>query len=458
MSGLVLSVYNAVSELPSGAANGTMAWIAGSTNRLYISNGTGWYSTTLTNPNAPVISSVTDASANTTPFTLATDGTPTVITVTATDADGTPLTYSYTVTSGTLGTTATISQADNVFTITPSTTEADAGTFGLTFIATDGVQDATSVADFSLQFVGDYDRAIFSGGSSSSGGTTPIEYVSISTGADTTSFGSLTTPRGHHASTGNANRALFIGGEVSASSPGSVTAYTNTWEYVVPATLGNSISFGTGQEFAGNDACADETRALNSGGRNNLLSSYSSSILYATIDTASNASGFGSISGGQTTGHSMASDGTYAYLVGTGNITPNTYQTTIERVVIQTTGSSSSYSNLSSAGYYQAAEGNSDIVVVAGGITAAGGTGANSIETFSTSSGATAQVIGQLTQGRYSLASANDGTTILYAGGYAGSMYNIIDYTIFATPGNATDFGDLLTARYRLKGTSGSPA
>ena len=45
MSGLVLSVYNAVSELPSGAANGTMAWIAGSTNRLYISNGTGWYST-----------------------------------------------------------------------------------------------------------------------------------------------------------------------------------------------------------------------------------------------------------------------------------------------------------------------------------------------------------------------------------------------------------------------------
>ena len=45
MPGLNLAVYNAVSELPSGAANGTMAWIAGSTNRLYISNGTAWYST-----------------------------------------------------------------------------------------------------------------------------------------------------------------------------------------------------------------------------------------------------------------------------------------------------------------------------------------------------------------------------------------------------------------------------
>ena len=150
------SVYDSAELLPlSGNDAGDMAYV-NSTNRFYINNGTGWYSISLVNTN-PNITSVQDASSNTTPFTLATDGTATVITITANDPEQVPLTYNYSVTSGSLtnggGTTATVTQSDNVFTVTPSTTEAYAGTFSLTFTASDGINTATSANSFTLEFI-----------------------------------------------------------------------------------------------------------------------------------------------------------------------------------------------------------------------------------------------------------------------------------------------------------------
>ena len=62
------------------------------------------------------------------------------------------MTWSYS-TSG-LGSIATVSNVDNVFTITPSTTEADAGTFTLTINATDGINGAVSTStNLSLNFI-----------------------------------------------------------------------------------------------------------------------------------------------------------------------------------------------------------------------------------------------------------------------------------------------------------------
>jgi len=144
-----LKVYNTISDLPlSGLTAGQQAFIS-SSNTYYISNGSGWYSVTLVNT-SPSITAVQDASANTTPFTLNTDGSTTVITVTATDPEDTPLIYSYSVTSGSLNGT-TITQSSNVFTITPHASNAT--TFELTFTASDGVNTATSGANsFSLIF------------------------------------------------------------------------------------------------------------------------------------------------------------------------------------------------------------------------------------------------------------------------------------------------------------------
>lgn len=147
-SGGGVTVYATVAELPlTNNSNGDMAFVE-ETDRLYLSNDNGWFNIALINTN-PTITSGGAGSYN-----LATDGTPTVITLTATDPEELPLTWSYTVTSGALGTTATVTQADNVFTITPGTdAENDGGTFQLTFSVTDGANIVNDVNSFSLNFI-----------------------------------------------------------------------------------------------------------------------------------------------------------------------------------------------------------------------------------------------------------------------------------------------------------------
>ena len=117
-------------------------------NKVFMYTGSAWYLiATMTNASPTAITGV-DAT-----YDLATDGTATTITAVSTDPEGFPLTWSYAVTTGSLGSTATVSQADNVFTITPSTTEADAGTFSITFSVTDGATGAVSVVSaFTLSF------------------------------------------------------------------------------------------------------------------------------------------------------------------------------------------------------------------------------------------------------------------------------------------------------------------
>lgn len=138
----------------SSPSAGDLAYVTANTS-LYQYNGYGWYRIAVINT-TPTISSVADASSNTTPFTLE-GGTNTVITVTASDADeGTDLTYSHSVTSGSLnGTTVTqgTGASENVFTIAPHSSNAT--TFSITFSVSDSINAATSVAEFTLKFIVD---------------------------------------------------------------------------------------------------------------------------------------------------------------------------------------------------------------------------------------------------------------------------------------------------------------
>ena len=122
----------------TGMSNGDQAFVTGN-NNLYIYSGSGWYKIATVQNDSP--SAITGVNGT---YELAIDGTATTITAVSTDPEGFPLTWSYS-TSG-LGSIATVSQTENVFTITPSTTEADAGTFTLTINATDGVNGAVSTS------------------------------------------------------------------------------------------------------------------------------------------------------------------------------------------------------------------------------------------------------------------------------------------------------------------------
>jgi hypothetical protein len=141
------TVYSSIDDLPlSEVETGAQAFVS-STNRLYLWNGTGWYNIALINT-TPSISGASSA------YILADDGTATTVTITATDDEGIPITYS--IASDTSGNIATVTQGTgantNVFTITPSTSTANAGTFSLTFRASDGVNIGTAVSEFTLQF------------------------------------------------------------------------------------------------------------------------------------------------------------------------------------------------------------------------------------------------------------------------------------------------------------------
>jgi hypothetical protein len=139
-------VYGNIANLPlSNVTTGTMAFVSGN-NRLYLWNGTGWFNIALINTN-PTITGGANAT-----YEFQTDGTPIVVSLTASDPEGIPITWDYDVTSGTLGNTAAVSQTGNVFTFTPSTNEADAGTFEITFTASDGVNIDTAASEFTLAF------------------------------------------------------------------------------------------------------------------------------------------------------------------------------------------------------------------------------------------------------------------------------------------------------------------
>ena len=142
------SVYANLAALPtSGNTQGDFAHVTAN-NGLYIWNGSGWYSIAIVNA-TPTISG---ANAS---YTLATDGSATTVTITAADPEGLPLTYS--IASDTSGNIATVAQgtgaSTNVWTITPSTNAAHAGTFSLTFRASDGVNIATAASSFTLEFI-----------------------------------------------------------------------------------------------------------------------------------------------------------------------------------------------------------------------------------------------------------------------------------------------------------------
>ena len=147
-SGGVTTVHANMAALiaATGMSSGDQALVTAN-NNLYIYNGSGWYKIATVNNQSP--SAITGVNGT---YELAMDGSPTTITAVSTDPEGFPLTWSYSTTG--LGSIATITNTDGVFTITPSTVEANAGTFTLTISATDGTNGAVNASsNITLEFI-----------------------------------------------------------------------------------------------------------------------------------------------------------------------------------------------------------------------------------------------------------------------------------------------------------------
>jgi len=138
--------YANLAAFPSSDNTSGDMGIATDTKAVYIWDGTEWdriYTDTNIVPEWTTEPPSTAA--------LAIDGTATNQTVVASDPEGFPIEYSYD-TNPSNQSQATISQSSNAFTITPSTVEANAGSFTLRYKATDGLHSTSKSTIYTLEF------------------------------------------------------------------------------------------------------------------------------------------------------------------------------------------------------------------------------------------------------------------------------------------------------------------
>jgi len=144
-----LVVYDTLDSLPiSSLTAGDEAYVKAN-NRLYISNGSGWYNVALINLSPTMTLDPSGA------IVLSTEGTASTVTITASDSDNPEAILTYSVESDGNGIGQyTVSQDSSVFTITPLSEDSGASnsTFTLTFKTTDQINTATATKDFSLTF------------------------------------------------------------------------------------------------------------------------------------------------------------------------------------------------------------------------------------------------------------------------------------------------------------------
>ena len=143
-----LEHFSTLDSLPiTNLEAGQQAYVSG-TNRLYMSNGSGWFNVALINATPSLTIDPTGT------IVLATDGTPTTITLTATDSDTPSGLISLSVESdGNFSGLGTLSQDSSVFTITPKLEDSATTTSAtLTFKASDGVNFGTGTTPLTLTF------------------------------------------------------------------------------------------------------------------------------------------------------------------------------------------------------------------------------------------------------------------------------------------------------------------
>jgi hypothetical protein len=154
-----------------------------------------------------------------------------------------------------------------------------------------------------------------------------------------------------------------------------------------------------------------------------------SSIQYVVITTTGNTSSFGNLSAGEYNGGAVSSL-TRGVLVG-GALQP----TVMQYITLGTSGTATNFGTLSLGSAYYGGASNGVRGVMA----------ANTIYYITIATTGNSTSFGNLTESREGSSTVNSSTRSIFLGGEAGGSpkVNTIDYVTTATTGNATDFGDL---------------
>jgi hypothetical protein len=210
--------------------------------------------------------------------------------------------------------------------------------------------------------------------------TNAIQFVTIETLGNTTSFGNLTSAKGGCVGLFNTTRMVISAGSTSVSG----------MDYITIATTGNATSFGdqTNPTNNGTSGCSSSTRGVIGGG--NRSSGRTAGMEYLTTATLGNTITFGNLFAIVDNLSQGCSDGTRGIL-GVGGFT-GTSSSRIQFITIASTGNATFFGSMATATFIMGVCGNDTRGVIANG----------------------------------------------------GASSNSISFITIATTGNATNFGDLL--------------
>jgi len=198
---------------------------------------------------------------------------------------------------------------------------------------------------------------------------------------------------------------------------------------------------------------APAARGVFAGGAYEIAGTQTDIIEYITITSLGNGVDFGDLLVGKGYFEGVSNGVNDRGVFSGGNPAPRNL---IQYITISTTGNSTDFGDLTVERYYSTgvSNGTSDRGVTGAG---QGAPALNILDYITISSTGNATSFGGLTVPRYLGGACSNMTNNrgLWAGGDPnGALLNVIDYITISSTGDATNFGDLTTINYQLKGTS----
>ena len=287
-------------------------------------------------------------------------------------------------------------------------------------------------------------RAVWGGGSntSNSNPVNTIQYLNITSGGENTSdFGDLTVARKSMGAGSTGTRAVWMAGDTYSP----IT--TNRIDYITIATTGNATTFGNVATQRRNAASmSNDTRMILGGGDNG--GGRFNNIEYITMASTGNGTSFGTLTTGGTGYFAGIGGPTRGWFLG-GYVSSTI--STIQYSTFASGGTTTSSGSLLTGTTTTHGFTSNTRAVACGEDSRTIG-----MQYWEQASGGGSASFGSLSVARYGGGGTSNGIRGVYGGGYNSSnaVVNTIDTAIIATLGNAVDFGDLLAVSNSIHGAT----
>ena len=300
-------------------------------------------------------------------------------------------------------------------------------------------------------------RAIFAGGYAPSGGTPnqtfdTVDAFTIETLGNAIDFNNLSSARVRNVGFSDATRSFAAGGVGPVASQYSTV--TNIIEFCSFAHNGSFTDFGDLSDTQGFQAgMMDKTRGVLAGGSYG----YTNVIEYITMQSSGDTKDFGDLAITNKIGSAGGfNSSTRGYILGGARyLAPDTASfNTIQVITISTTGDATDFGDMLYDNYSHGAGSNAIRGIKGGGY---GPNYTSRMEFLTLSSSGNMVYFGDLAMGGGSnKQAAASPTRFVIGGGYVAPtpFVNSLDFVQIATTGDATDFGDLTSARRAAHGVS----